>query len=291
MIKRETYRPRLLPTKKANASNKPTNGIATHSSRRGPTQLRPIKMKVNTISHAAGSAYVETDSTKVICGIYGPRQSSRLMFSSKGILWCDVKFAPFANSGSRIDHRDISPKEKNYSNILSDTLSVSIQLDKFPKSKLEAYVCVLQTESMSSTLCASIICVSLALANAGIEMYGLVSACSAALVNETPILEPSMEQLTNSSSGSLCLAYMSTLNQITHVQQTGMLNLVQTKSLFDLCTDGCEMVHSLMQDCLLKHYQIVQTSKSCQNLAYNTPQRPNVKEQEKQVKRQKMMPT
>lgn len=286
---RATYRPRLLSDKKskkdANISKKSINGRTGRCNGREPTQLRPIKMKVGSISHAAGSAYVETDTTKVICGIYGPRQKPRLAFSKQGVLWCDLKFAPFSQPGSRIENRTLLDEETNYSKILADSLSVSIQLDKFPKSMLEAYVCVLQTDSMTSTLCASIIAVSLALSNAGIEMYGLVAACSAGFVQGIPVLEPSHEEKVNSSStGAVCLAYMPTLNQITHIEQTGIVDVTQTKILVDLCTDGCEKVHSLMRDCLLKHYQMMQASNSCQNLTYTTPS----KSIQQNVKRQRV---
>lgn len=40
-------------------------------------------MRVGVISQAVGSAYIETDRSKVICGVYGPRQSAKSGFSDK----------------------------------------------------------------------------------------------------------------------------------------------------------------------------------------------------------------
>lgn len=34
-------------------------------------------MSVDVISHAKGSSYVEVGKTKIVCGIYGPREVQR----------------------------------------------------------------------------------------------------------------------------------------------------------------------------------------------------------------------
>ena len=93
--------------------------------------------------------------------------------------------------------------------MLQDALEVCVQVDKFPKSAIEAYVVVLEAGGShillppsyksdptpicycccSNHLChlintigvlsAAMCCATLAIANAGIEMYDLVAACSA----------------------------------------------------------------------------------------------------------------
>lgn len=39
--------------------------------------------------------YVESATSKVICSVFGPKQNKN-DFSEKGKLWCDFKYAPFA---------------------------------------------------------------------------------------------------------------------------------------------------------------------------------------------------
>lgn len=57
-------------------------------------------MKTGVISQAPGSAYIEMDKTKVICGVYGPRQSP-FEYSPKAKVICDLKFATFAEKDMR----------------------------------------------------------------------------------------------------------------------------------------------------------------------------------------------
>ena len=50
---------------------------------------RPIFMRTGVISQARGSAYVEQGQTKVMCGVYGPREIPRRSdFSMNGVLSC-----------------------------------------------------------------------------------------------------------------------------------------------------------------------------------------------------------
>jgi hypothetical protein len=57
----------------------------------------PAVLRTGVISQASGSAYAEFRNTKVMVGVYGPRQSERKVgFSEQGRINCDVKLATFA---------------------------------------------------------------------------------------------------------------------------------------------------------------------------------------------------
>ena len=56
---------------------------------RSKDEHRLIFMKTGVISQARGSAYVEQGQTKVMCGVYGPREIPRRSdFSMNGVLSC-----------------------------------------------------------------------------------------------------------------------------------------------------------------------------------------------------------
>jgi hypothetical protein len=92
------------------------------------------------ISQAAGSAYIEMNQTKVICGVYarrpllffelarqklsaagdgvvlsiyicryGPRQTPKTVYSEKGKLNCFFKLATFAENGERRKYVSVRP--------------------------------------------------------------------------------------------------------------------------------------------------------------------------------------
>ena len=59
---------------------------------------RPIFLRTGVISQARGSAYVEQGNTKVMCGVYGPREIPRRSdFSMKGVLSCRYVFTLIVN--------------------------------------------------------------------------------------------------------------------------------------------------------------------------------------------------
>ena len=56
---------------------------------RSKDEHRQIFLKTGVISQARGSSYVEQGRTKVMCGVYGPREIPRRSdFSMKGVLSC-----------------------------------------------------------------------------------------------------------------------------------------------------------------------------------------------------------
>jgi hypothetical protein len=109
--------------------------------------------------------------------------------------------------------RGQDPDEKANSLILQEALSISVQLDKFPKNVIEIYVTVLESFSSSitntsvnssytSTSCSelafAITCSSLALADSGIELMDLVAASSSCFIDTyldgRCLLAPSKEE-------------------------------------------------------------------------------------------------
>ncbi|WAR11742.1 EXOS6-like protein [Mya arenaria] len=172
--------------------------------------------KTGLITQAQGSSYIEQDGTKVICAVYGPRAViKREEFSMQGQMTCEFKFAPFSCRQRRQHMQDA--EEKDYSVQLLEALEPAVLLHKFPKAQVNIYITVLQNDG---TLAASMTCASMALADAGIEMYDLVTGCSARIKGDTILMDPcSSEEYSDKDSatvnnGSVTVGIMPSLNQI-----------------------------------------------------------------------------
>lgn len=93
-------------------------------------------------------------------------------------------------------------------------------LEKYPKSQIDVYVLLLEADGSSA---AAAICVaSLALANAGIEMRDLVSACSVALDSQGRVVLDGAADEEGAAQGVLAVAYAETLNAVTQCTMTGV---------------------------------------------------------------------
>jgi ribonuclease PH len=146
--------------------------------RESSDEMRRPFMQLGAVSGAAGSAYVELGRTRVVCAVYGPRTDTRARreFSKDGQLVCDVKYAPFADKLTRRE-RGQDPDEMELSAIVEEALAPAVMLHKLPKCVLSVFVTVLEDDG--GVFAAAINCASLALADAAVEMYDVVTAASA----------------------------------------------------------------------------------------------------------------
>eukprot|EP01112_Ceratiomyxa_fruticulosa_P021895 TRINITY_DN785_c0_g2_i1.p1 TRINITY_DN785_c0_g2~~TRINITY_DN785_c0_g2_i1.p1 ORF type:complete len:260 (+),score=47.63 TRINITY_DN785_c0_g2_i1:284-1063(+) len=211
-------------------------------------QFRKIFFKTGIISQASGSAYIEMNNTKVICGVYGPRQTLKTQSFEKAVFTCEFKYTTFALNNMR---RGYVPEqdEKDFSIVLVQALETSIKLDKFPKSLIDVYVLVIQDDGCA--LASAITCCSLALANAGIELNDIVAACSVSYVDDQILLDPTKNEEGN-QKGGVTVARMVSLNEVTHVIQEGLLPPPIAVASIQTCIDGCEEVFNVMRKTLIE---------------------------------------
>ncbi len=202
------------------------------------------------VEKAKGSCYYETHDSKVVCSVYGPRESKRKTeFSSKGKLVCEVTFAPFSQQTRQPSVQEA--KTKNISSLVETALGCAVCLDSFPKSQLDIYIKVLQDSG--DVLTPAIISASIAIADAGIEMYDLVSACSVAFDNENIVVDPSSDELNSEQPiGSLTIGYLPSLNLISCMVQKGKIYSERNPAAVKACIEGCLRIHTSMQECIVR---------------------------------------
>ncbi|KAL3153408.1 hypothetical protein ABBQ38_011746 [Trebouxia sp. C0009 RCD-2024] len=214
---------------------------------RGFEQFRTVFLNTGAISQATGSAYAEFSKTKVMAAVYGPRPSDRkTSFSEEGRLQCDVKFATFATR-QRSKSFAQSPDEREVSGNVQAALQSAVQRHSFPKSNVDVYCMVL--ESGGSDVAVAITAASLALADAGIEMYDLVSACSVSRVKGQLLLDPTSEESYH-EDGTVLMAMMPTASLVTQLVMAGEWSDSQSKEAMELCMGGCAQIDSVARQCL-----------------------------------------
>ena len=102
--------------------------------------------------------------------------------------------------------------------MVEQAIARSVRLDLYPKSVINLHILVLQ--NAGGILAAAISCASVALAHAGIECYDLVASCSAMRMSDVLALDPSKVEVASiggGSSSTMTLAYMPSLDRVTHV--------------------------------------------------------------------------
>ncbi|KAF9533015.1 mRNA transport regulator 3 [Crepidotus variabilis] len=210
--------------------------------------IRPIFLQPGLINHATGSAYIETQKTKIACAVYGPRQSKATAFHEKGKLNVEVKFAPYSSPRRRAPMRDA--EDRSIGMAIYQAIVASLRLETFPKSTIDIFITVLETDGIQGCVAAGSIAASTALADAGIEVIGLVASCSAALLGSEVWLDPN-EAEARASQGTLVLACMPALETVTSVWQAGSISPSDILTCMSLCQSSCNAIHAVVAQALL----------------------------------------
>lgn len=189
-----------------------------------------------------------------------------MQVSEEGRVSCDMRYAAF--SGGENDQKanvvsststrtkgrsardtDTDSEEREATMAVLNAIEPSVRLCSFPKSIVDLNVLVLENDG--SVLAASCVACSVALANAGIEMFDLVSACCVAKVNGVMIVDPTAEE-EKMATGGLVVGMMPSLSEITQLYQFGELSQEDIISALGLCEDGCGQIYKLMKQNLIE---------------------------------------
>jgi len=219
---------------------------------RAAGDIRPIFLKAGLISQANGSAYIETERTKIACAVYGPRQSKTTVYNENGRLNVEVKFAPFSCNRRRAPIRDA--EDRSIAVQIQQALLPAVRLELLPKSTIDIFLTVIENDGIEGCIASGSVAASAALADAGIEMLGLIMACSASTVGEEIWLDPT-EQEAQVGSGSLIVAGMPALGTITNVWQTGHMAPIQVVQSMETCQERFVDIHAIVAQALLDNAQ------------------------------------
>ncbi|EKM82653.1 hypothetical protein AGABI1DRAFT_97612 [Agaricus bisporus var. burnettii JB137-S8] len=215
--------------------------------KRGPLDVRPIFLQPGLITQANGSAYIETEHTKIACAVYGPRQSKNVSYSESGHLNVEVKFAPFSCRRRRAPLRDA--EDRTIAIAVHQAIVSSVRLELLPKSTIDVFVTVIEADGIEGVIASASIAVSTALADAGIEIFGLVVSCSASLIGGGIWLDPSEDEV-SCSEGTIIVSCIPALGTVTSVWQGGQIPPKSVVDAMEKCQSRCTDIHKIVAQAL-----------------------------------------
>lgn len=214
-------------------------------------ELRPIRMEIGTLKNADGSAYIEFGKNKIVAAVYGPKEvhPKHEVLPDRAVLRCRYHMAPFSVE----ERKNPAPsrREIEISKVIREALEPAIAMEDYPRTAIEVYVEVLQSDGGSRV--AGITASSLALADAGINMRDLVVGCSAGIIDGTVVLDLNDVE-DKEGSGDMPVAFMPNLNQITLLQVDGIYTMEQFKQAFELAIEGGKKVYQMQRQALISKF-------------------------------------
>lgn len=161
-----------------------------------------------------------------------------LFLRINGELYCDFKFSPFACTKRRLPQTDA--QEKSLALSMQRALESAVCRHEFPNFQVDIYANVLQDDG--SALSAAITCAGLALADAGIPMYDVITASTVGIIQDKFLLDPTSaeEDLCNygvtsgEEHGVIVMARLATHDQVSELRQAGSLSFERVQAANDI---------------------------------------------------------
>ncbi|KAK9481402.1 3' exoribonuclease family, domain 1-domain-containing protein [Lipomyces japonicus] len=176
-----------------------------------------------------GSCYLEHDEHKVLVTVTGPKPIKG-SFNPSGKLIVDVKFLPFSSDSGSVQHGGgggggggggSTGVEKTLSDYVFASIVPSVRLERYPKSGITLSILVISGPPGKDSLAvikqvaaAAVTASSLALVDAGVEVWDVVTASVVNLDDDEDDDDESQEQDRNETTGLAVVSYMGSRNEI-----------------------------------------------------------------------------
>ena len=226
----------------------------TRPDNRKADELRDIEAKAGIIKRADGSGYFRIGKTVAYAAVYGPRDlyPKFLQNPQKGILRCNYNMIPFSGSGERV-RPGTSRRSREISHVTEKALLPVLDLTEFPNAVVDVFIELPQTDA--GTRCAGICAASIALADAGIPMKGMVSAIAAGYIDGTVLIDVSKEEEDYTGGmADIPIALLPRTGEVTLMQMDGIMPKDQLKKAIMLAKEACKKIIVVQRRALKEKY-------------------------------------
>ncbi len=219
---------------------------------RGLEEFRPLTAEVGVLRRADGSAIFRYGDTYALAGVFGPKpmHPRHLQDPQKAVLKCKYSMASFSTKERIRPGR--SRRATEISKVLKEALSNVVFFEDYPKTGIEVFVVILQANA--STRCAGLNAASLALAEAGISMRNLISACTVGKIDGQIVLDVGGDE---DQFGDVDVAFATIGNQdkIVLFQMDGIVTKEEFLKMIDLAKRGCAQIFEKQVNALREKYK------------------------------------
>jgi len=219
---------------------------------RVPNQLRDIKIEAGVLHRADGSAYIEWGGNKVLAAVYGPREAvpRHSQDPNRAVVKARYNMAAFSVDDRKRPGPDRRSQE--ISKVIGEAFENVILTEEFPRASVDVSMEVLEAEA--GTRCAAMTAASVALADAGIPMRGMVAACAAGKINDTVVLDLGKEE-DNFGQADLPVGLNIQTGEVVLLQMDGNLSPDQFDEALGMAIEGCRKIYELQRDALYRRYR------------------------------------
>lgn len=218
---------------------------------RAQDELRPISIEAGVLNRADGSAYLEWGDNRVLAAVYGPRECHprRDQDPSQAVVRCEYNMAAFSVSDRK--RPGPSRRDREISKVTSEALEPVVLTQLYPGAAIDVSIEIIEAEA--GTRCAGLTAASVALADAGIPMKGLVASCAAGKLEHDIALDLNREE-DFYGEADVPIAVVPKTGEIVLLQMDGDLSEDEFNDALDMAYDACYDVHEIQKQALVDRY-------------------------------------
>lgn len=179
--------------------------------------------------------------------------SNFFQFSSNGELFCEFKFSPFATKRRAIKNDVV---EKSLALSLKRALLPAVCRYAFTNFQVDIYVHVIEDDG--SVLAAAITAAGLAISDAGVPMYDIVTATSVAIVDNQVLIDPTKDEEEVCTSvdldqehGLIVMSSLHTLDQVSELWSCGLMCSETISRLTEVLREQNKQIVPIIQQILV----------------------------------------
>jgi exosome complex component RRP41 len=217
-------------------------------------ELREVDAKVGVVKRADGSAMFKFGDSVAIAAVYGPREliPKHKQDPEKALLRCHYDMLSFSVTERKRPGPSRRSTEISY--VTTKALEPVLQLDSFPNTVVDVFIIIIQADA--STRCAGINAASMALANAGLPMTGLVSAVSVGKVAGNILTDLSKDEEDYGQddkikeTSDIPVAFIPNLDKISLLQLDGRVKIEELKKAIEAAKKACLKIDNIQKKAL-----------------------------------------
>ncbi len=219
---------------------------------RDQDELRPIEIEAGVLNRADGSAFLRWGDNKVLAATYGPRECHprRDQDPAEAVVRVTYNMAPFSVSDRA--RPGPSRRDREIGKVTSEALSPAVLTQLYPGAAIDVFIEIIEAEA--GTRCAGLTAASVAMADAGIPMKGLVASCAAGKIGDDVVLDLSREEDFHGEA-DLPIAVVPKTGEIVLMQMDGDLSADEFDDAIDKAYEACYEIHDIQKQALVDRYQ------------------------------------
>jgi len=229
---------------------------------RRANEPRLVKCRLGVYRQADGSAFLAQGLTKVLAAVYGPHEVSRSRRAQRTLhdrayINCQFSAATFSQAERKLRPRG-DRKSQEMQLQLQKTFEAAIVTATFPRSQIDIFVEVLQSDG--GTLPACINAATLALIDAGVPLKDFVCACSVSVQGDTPLVDVTYAEESHGGGGGgpqLSMAVLPSTEQVVLLEQHRRLHVSQLQLATHAAMAACVQLGHTLRAHVRDHVQSV----------------------------------